>query len=222
MSSLDELKKQFDPKDKETFAIAIFICVFMSVLLILLLFHTLNFKRQMRELALNISPSSSRYTYTATGATFMTVGELKQLFKSLVVIAVYTGIIYYTIKKLKLLEIALLLPCLIIITLPFILRYVFEIYSMPMEDPIVIFIFLVVTFNLWYTFSSNIDEDIFDDNAKALNINMSVVLIFTYILFKHYYKLNTSDALLRAIALTGASGVFMVTAPMYVYMPIAR
>jgi hypothetical protein len=89
---------------------------------------------------------------------------------------------------------------------------------MPIEDPMVSFIFLLVTFNLWYTFSSNIDENIFDDDAKAMNVNMSVVLIFLYILFKHYYKLSTSDALLRAIALTGASGIFMVTAPMYVYI----
>jgi hypothetical protein len=217
--SLDKLKKQFDPKDKETFAVAIFICVFMSILLILLLVQSFTYKRQMRESALKMSTSSSMYT---TSATFMTVGELKQLLKSLVVIVVYAVTIYYIIKKLKPMDVALLLPCLLIITLPFILRYVFEIYSMPMEDPIVSFIFLIVTFNLWYTFSSNIDEEIFSEDSKALNINMSVVLIFMYILFKHYYKLSTSDALLRAIALTGASGVFMVTAPMYAYIPKSR
>ena len=217
-SSFDKLKKQFDPKDEPTFAVAIFICVFMAMLLIIFFFHTLNYKRQLRELSQN-APSNF---INASGATFMTVGELKQLVKSLVVVTIYAVIIYYVIKRLKLIEVALLLPCILILTLPLILRYMFEVYSIPTEDPIVTFIFLVVTFNLWCTFAANVDEEIFSEDSKALNINMSVVLIFTYILFKHYYKLNTSDALLRAIALTGASGVFMVTAPMYVYMPIAR
>jgi len=217
-SSLDKLKKQFDPKDKPTFAVAIFICVFMAILLVILLFHTLNYRRQLRELA----QSTSSSFITASGATFITAGELKQLLKSLVIIAIYAIIIYYTIKRLKFIEVALLLPCILVITLPFILRYAFEIYSTQMEDPIVLFIFLLVTFNLWYTFSSNVDEYIFDDEAKSANINMSVVLIFTYILFKHYYKFSTSDALLRAITLTGASGIFMMSAPMYMYKPIAR
>lgn len=213
-SSLDKLKKQFEPKDKPTFAVAIFICVFMAILLIILLFHTLKYKRQLREMT-QISGSNF---INASGATFITADELKQLAKSLAVISVYAVIIYYTIKKLKLIEVALLLPCILILTLPLILRYLFEIHSTPVVDPIVSFIFLLVTFNLWYTFSSNIDENIFDDNAKALNVNLSVVLIFLYILFKHYYKLSTSDSLLRAIALTGASGIFMISAPMYAYI----
>jgi hypothetical protein len=217
-SSLEKLKKKFDPKDKPTFAVAIFICVFMAILLVILLFHTLNYKRQIRELAQGTSSSF----INPSGATFITVGELKQLVKALAVISIYALIIYYTIKRLKFVEVVLLLPCILVITLPFIMKYVFEIYSTPMEDPIVLFIFLLVTFNLWYTFSSNVDEYIFDDEAKTANINMSVVLIFTYILFKHYYKFSTADALIRSIALTGASGIFMASAPMYLYTPIAR
>ena len=210
-SSLDELKKKL--KYKSAIPFAMFICAFAAIFLVILLFYTIRYKQRIEEISRKILSGNQS---NAAGY------DHKLLLKQLSIIAAYTTIIYYAIKELKFIEIMVLLPCILFITLPFILQYVFDIYYIPTENPLVTFIFLIVTFNLWYAFSANVDEETFSEDSKALSVsvNMSVAFILLYILFKHHYKFSTRDSLFRAFGLTGASGVFMMSAPMYVYMPI--
>jgi hypothetical protein len=56
-----------------------------------------------------------------------------------------------------------------------------------------------------------------DVNLKTLSTNMSIILVLLYITFKYYYGHSRSDALIKSIGLTGASGIFMASAPMYAY-----
>jgi hypothetical protein len=147
----------------------------------------------------------------------MTGSDMKELLKVLAVIGFYTLCIFYSIKRLKATEVAILLPFIFILTLPPMMKYLFKIHSTPTEEPFVIFLLLVVTTNLWYTLSY--EGNVISDESKSISINLSIIIVFLYMIFRYYYNNSTSEALMRTVALTGASGVFMVSAPMYAYIP---
>lgn len=230
--SIAELQTHF--KDKETSYFAIFICVFMAIFLFILVLYIIYHTRIIRGLFGISKTAGPEQPPDLKNPDNIEKSILAG--KSLVVIGAYAAIMYYALNGLHFLEIMLLFPCILFITLPVILRYVLKIdtyvipafiervriQQIPTEHPVATFIFFLVTINLWYTCSSNIDEELFSKDAKALNINISVVLIFLYILFKHYYKFEWYDALLRACGLTVVSAIFMISAPMYAHIPIAR
>ena len=231
-TAVAELQTHF--KDKETSYFAIFICVFMAIFLFILVLYIIYHTRIIRGL-FGISKTAGP-EQPPDLKKLDNYKKINMAGKSLVVIGAYVAIMYYALNGLHFLEIMLLFPCILFITLPVILRYFLQIdtyvipafikrvgiQQIPTEHPVATFIFFLVTINLWYTCSSNIDEELFSKDAKALNINISVVLIFLYILFKHYYKLEWYDALLRACGLTVVSAIFMISAPMYAHIPIAR
>ena len=220
---LEELKKKFNTEDKPTFAAAIWICIMLFVFLVILSGIVINKRR--------IIKSSAERASTLTGNFFsdlvnpvmskydlLTDNDMKQFLKGMAFIAVYVLCIFYSIKKLDVIKVSLLIPLILITTLPLVLRYGFDLKYAPIADPLLSFLLVIVTGNLWYTFTS-IDETISNEDTKAFNINISIIFVFSYVLFKYYYNNDNTDTLFRTFMLTGACGIFMVSAPMYAYTP---
>ena len=227
--SLDELKERFKDK-KSASPYAIFIVVFMTIFLLILLVYVTFYKQRIEDLSKQLFSGVKGFNYPGSNGY-----DIYKLLRQFIILGLYVPIIVFALNGLAFLEIVLLLPCILFITLPFMFRHVyginilyptiqrmFGIQQIPTENPAITFIFFLVTLNLWYVFSSSVDEALFSEDAKALSIIMSVVLIFLYILFKYHYNFNTSDAFFRAIGLTGASVVFMISAPTYEHIPIVR
>ena len=148
----------------------------------------------------------------------LTENDMKQFMKTVIAITVYVLCIFYSIQKLDITKVALLLPLILITTLPPLLRYGFDIHYAPVSDPLLIFMLLIITGTLWYTFTT-VDECVSDDLTKAFNINTCIIFVFFYVLFKHFYNNTRMESLSQAFMLTGACGVFMASAPMYAYSP---
>jgi hypothetical protein len=213
-------------KGNSTIAIIIGICAFAFFLISAFFIYTLSERKKDSPSSLIEIPKAGILTggsnlgdsTNLNNTSFQITGsEMKELFKVLAVIGFYIVCIFYSIKRLKVTEVLVLLPFIFILTLPLMLKYLFNVYSTPTEEPFVIFLLLVVTVNLWYTLSY--EGNVISDESKSISINLSVILVFLYIVFRHYYNNSTSEALMRAVGLAGASGVFMVSAPIYAYFP---
>ena len=210
-------------KGNSTIAIVVWICGLTFLLLVFFFGYKILSRRKNSGVETIVGGGSSNTlkiddSNISNNKSFQITGsEMKELFKLVALIGVYTISIFYSIKRLKVTEVLVLLPFIFILTLPPMMKYLFKIYSTPTEEPFVIFLLLVVTVNLWYTLSY--EGNVISDESKSISINLSIILVFLYIVFRHYYNNSTSEALMRAVGLAGASGVFMVSAPMYAYFP---
>jgi len=211
-------------KDYTSLAIATIICVLTFIFLVFFYLFILH----RRHISADFDSGA---TFKLSGSFFKDIGssifenttfyvkgdERKELLKVLVAIVVYVVCIFYSVKDLSVTDIAILLPLIFILTLPMMFKHVFKMYSIPTEEPFVVFLLLVLTGNLWYTFSHG--DNVIDANSKSISVNMSIIFVLLYIIFKRVYGNSTSEALMKSISLTGATGIFMISAPMYAYIP---
>jgi hypothetical protein len=223
MVIITESKK--DENEKTTsINIAIITCVLTYIFLTICYIFILH-RRHISE------DFDSGATFKLSGSFFKDIGsrifenttfyvrgdERKELLKVILAILVYNVCLFYIIKEMSVTAIAILLPLIFILTLPMMFKHVFKMYSFPTEEPFVVFLLLVLTGNLWYTFSHG--DNVIDANSKSISVNMSIIFVLLYIIFKRVYGNSTSQALMKSISLTGATGIFMISAPMYVYTP---
>jgi hypothetical protein len=217
-----KIETKTDKKDNVSPIVVALICILTFIFLII--FYFLNLHRSIA-----IKKNVDGAAFKVTGNFFKDIGSFiitnasidlsgnKNLFKAFFMILIYAFVVInYSIKELNVAELVILLPLIFILTLPPMFKYLFDISSIvptiTTEEPFVLFLLTIVIANLWYMFSYEVDV-----NLKTLSTNMSIILVLLYITFKYYYGHSRSDALIKSIGLTGASGIFMASAPMYAY-----
>ena len=132
------------------------------------------------------------------------------LFQALTIIALFITSMYYTINSIEgVTDQVILSIFLLITTIPLIFRYVYKV-SWPKSEPAIALVILYsLIANMWYVFTSK-DEDI-DASFRAVNINTCVIFILTYYYNSLFYNEPVKECLYKAFAISGTSGVFMVT-----------
>lgn len=223
--SFKDLEEGVKKKEPVSIAILTIICVLIFTLLVsfyVFHVHKSNVMKSSREASFNlagVSVSKAISSPILSNAPInFSVDNWKDVLKAVSIIAVYIVVIFYSVKELNVAELLILLPLLFILTIPPMFQYIFKglpIFSvMPIEEPFVLFLLTIVIANLWYMFSYEVDV-----NMKTLSTNMSIILVLLYITFKYYYRQSRSESLIKSIGLTGASGIFMMSAPIYAYIP---
>jgi len=215
---VNQIETKTDKKDNVSPIVVALICILTFIFLVIFYFIKLH------RINLSNDPNTA---FKMTGNFFKDIGswiinntsfnlsgdKKKEIFKALFIILIYAFVVInYSIKELNVAELVILLPLIFILTLPLMFKYIFNVYEMTTEEPFVLFLLTIVIANLWYMFSYEVDV-----NLKTLSTNMSIILVLLYITFKYYYGHSRSEALIKSIGLTGASGIFIVSAPIYAY-----
>jgi hypothetical protein len=124
-----------------------------------------------------------------------------------------TGIaisMYYGLIKLNLTEIILLSILILMVTIPLIIKYVYRVHWFYAEPTLAAIILYCFIFNLYAMFS--ISSENCEDSFRAANIYTSIIFIIAYYYIRFSgYEVPMSEALGKALLISGSCGVFLLS-----------